>query len=116
MKRVGIIALLQESNTFLNEPTTLAPFEQELLLKGPAIRQRMPGTHHEVGGFLAGVDERGIEAVPVRAARAMPVGVVTAEAFDSLVTMMRGSLPRVGDLDGLLVAPHGATVSQNVPD
>ena len=116
MKRVGIIALLQESNTFLNEPTTLAHFEQELLLKGPAIRERMQGTHHELGGFFAGLDQHGIEAVPIFAARAMPFGVVTPEAFDSLMAMMRDAVQRTGEIDGLLVAPHGATVSRNVPD
>ena len=32
--RIGIIALLQESNTFIGQPTTLAHFEQELLATG----------------------------------------------------------------------------------
>ncbi|MDX1966378.1 MAG: M81 family metallopeptidase, partial [Planctomycetaceae bacterium] len=35
--RVGIIAILQESNTFLPEKTTLEHFRQDVLLTGDAV-------------------------------------------------------------------------------
>ncbi len=114
--RVGIIALLQESNTFIAEQTTLKHFEDEMLLCGEAIRERLAGTFHETGGFFAGLEEAGIEAVPIFAARALPYGTVTAETVDSLVSTMLTELDSAGHLDGLLVAPHGATVSQSQPD
>ena len=53
--RIGIIAFLQESNTFIGQPTTLAHFEQELLVTGEAVRQRLAGTHHEVAGMFEAV-------------------------------------------------------------
>jgi microcystin degradation protein MlrC len=109
--RVGIVALLQESNTFLAGRTTLTHFEQDLLVEGDAVRERLAGAHHEVGGFFAGLAEAGITAVPVFAARALPFGVVAADAFDALLQRMHAALDRAGPLDGLLVAPHGATVS-----
>ena len=114
--RVGIIALLQESNTFLREPTTLARFEEDLLADGEEVRRRLAGTHHEVGGFFEGLAAAGAEAVPVFAARALPFGVVTAEAFAALLARMFAALDRAGPLDGVLVAPHGATVSGSHPD
>jgi len=114
--RIGIIALLQESNTFLHEPTTLRRFEEDLLLVGEAIRRELAPAHHEIGGFFAGLDEEGAEAVPLFAARALPFGIVTAEAFDRLLEMMFRQLDQAGPLDGLLVAPHGATVSERYPD
>ncbi len=114
--RVGIIALLQESNTFLPEPTTFEKFEQDLLLTGEAVRERLAGTHHEVGGFFEGLAEAGIEAAPIFAARALPFGVVTADAFDRLLEILFTELEKAGTLDGVLVAPHGATVSASHPD
>src|ERR1043165_7966540 len=114
--RVGIIALLQESNTFIAGSTTFAHFEADLLVEGDAIRARFDGAHHEVGGFFAGLAEEHIEAVPIFAARALPYGVVEAEAFDKLLARMDAALDQAGTLDGLLVAPHGATVAANYPD
>lgn len=114
--RVGVVALLQESNTFLPGRTTLAHFEESLLCEGEEVRRRMADAHHEIGGFFAGLDEEGVEAVPIFAARALPYGVVDAAAFDELVRRMLAALDRAGPLDGLLVAPHGATVAENHPD
>lgn len=114
--RVGIVALLQESNTFVQEPTTLERFEQDLLATGDEVRERLDGAHHEVGGFFEGLDAARIEAVPLFAARAYPSGVISAAAFDSLMAMTQAALQGAGALDGLLVAPHGATVSELFPD
>ena len=114
--RVGIIGFLQESNTFLREPTTLDHFRRETLIEGEGIRERFADAHHEIGGFFAGLDEAGIEAVPIFVARAMPYGVITAEAFSQLLEQMFAALGRAGALDGLLVAPHGATVAASAPD
>src|SRR5205085_9537801 len=104
--RVGIIALLQESNTFLAGRTTLAHFEQDLLVEGEAVRARLAEAHHEVGGFFAGLAEAGATAVPLFAARALPFGVVEAAAFHELVRRMHVAIDSAGPLDGLLVAPH----------
>jgi microcystin degradation protein MlrC len=114
--RVGIIALLQETNTFLNEPTTLAEFAGHLLASGSEVRERMAGTEHEVGGFFERLDRASCDVVPIFAARALPYGTVTDEAYESLLRMMFDALSAAGRLDGLLVAPHGATVSRTVRD
>ena len=109
--RVGVVALQHESNTFIARRTSLADFEGHLLLAGEAVRERFAHSHHEVGGFFAGLDGAGIEAVPIFAARAMPYGTIEADAAKSLVGRMSDALDRAGPLDGLLVAPHGAAVA-----
>ena len=38
------------------------------------------------------------------------------QAFDQLIKMMFSLVEKVGPLDGYLVAPHGATVSEQYPD
>jgi microcystin degradation protein MlrC len=62
------------------------------------------------------VKEEGAQAVPIFAARAMPYGVIEAAAAERLLNILFGALERAGPLDGLLVAPHGATVSEPYPD
>ncbi|MCB1234428.1 MAG: M81 family metallopeptidase [Verrucomicrobiae bacterium] len=114
--RVGILALLQESNTFIPSRTTLRHFEEDLLLSGEAIRERFTGAKHEIGGFLAGLQAAGIEAVPVFAARAYPHGPIEGPTFDALLTRMFDALGEAGPLDAILAAPHGATVAENHPD
>jgi len=106
--RIGIIALLQESNTFIGQATTLAHFEQELLATGEAVRERLAGTHHEVAGMFHALDEAGEQAVPIFAARAMPFGVIETAAIEALFSRMFAELDKTlaaGKLDGLLVAP-----------
>lgn len=114
--RVGIVGLLQESNTFIPGETRRAHFESDLLVKGEAIREIMASAPHEVGGFFAGLDEAGIEAVPVFLARALPFGVIVREDFEALVSEMLEAVAGAGHLDGILAAPHGATVAGGHPD
>jgi microcystin degradation protein MlrC len=114
--RVGIIAIQQESNTFLDKPTVLDRFREDLLLTGADVRSALADAHHEVGGFFSGLDETGIEAVGIVAARAMPFGIIAADAFRSLMGILDTALAGAGELDGLLVAPHGAAVSEPEPD
>ncbi|MGA7303626.1 MAG: M81 family metallopeptidase, partial [Rhodothermales bacterium] len=71
-RRVGIVGLLQESNTFVASTTTLEHFRDDLLLEGAAVRDRMIDAPHEVGGFFEGLESAGIEAVPIFLARAVP--------------------------------------------
>ena len=55
--RVGILCLMQESNTFLNQQTKLHHFAEDLLLVGEEIRKQLANTHHEVAGFFAGLEK-----------------------------------------------------------
>ena len=114
--RVGIIAFMHESNTFIEARTTIEHFEQDLLCEGEEVRRRMEGTHHEVGGFFEGLAQRGLEAVPIFAARALPHGPLTSSCFETLLERMNSALAKAGRLDGLLVAPHGAMVCESTVD
>jgi microcystin degradation protein MlrC len=116
MKRVGIICLNHESNTFNPRPTTLEDFENGVLLRGQAVVERFTGGNHEVSGFIEALEEAKIEAAPILAAIATPSGIVSKEAFDALVEMVIEGLKQAGPLDGILAAPHGAGVSQEYPD
>jgi microcystin degradation protein MlrC len=113
MKRVGIVGLLQESNTFLPTRTSLAEFKADVLVRGFDVQKRFHDAPHEIGGFFAGLQLERLEAVPIFAARALPYGVIAKDAFAELLATMIEELRRASPLDGLLVAPHGATVSED---
>lgn len=115
--RVGVIALRHESNTFISKPTTLEDFQSHSLRVGEAVRHEgTADAHNEVAGFFAGLEEAGVDAVPVMYAGATPSGVITTETADHLVDLMHGQLDSAGELDGLLVAPHGAAVAEAYRD
>ena len=117
MKRVGIIALLHESNTFLNEPTTLDHFRSNLLTTGQGVIDAFRGSQHEVGGFIESMSNQPeIELVGIFGARAMPYGAITTECWQTLIEQLEHALRSSLPLDGLLVAPHGATVAVPAPD
>lgn len=114
--RCGILALLHESNTFVQAKTTWAEFASDILARGEEVRERFEGTSHEISAFFAGLEKGSITSVPIMAARALPYGVIAADTFDRLIETMLDELRRAMPLDGILVAPHGATVSENAGD
>ncbi len=79
--RCGIISLLQESNTFLPNRTTLADFAADVLASGEEIRPLFEGSPHELGGFFEGLSLARVDAVPLFAARALPYGMIEHAAF-----------------------------------
>ena len=109
--RIGIIGFLHESNTFVNTKTTLKDFEASHLHFDDEILKEWEGTHHEIGGFLEGAVRYNFEPVPIIVAIAMPSGPLTTETFEWIWNKIEEGLKEVGDLDGILLALHGATVA-----
>lgn len=114
--RVGIAGFLHESNTFLPVKTTRSHFEQASLTRGEALLRRWSGSRHELGGFLEGAQLYGFQPVPLLATFAIPSGTIEHTAFEELIGTMISDLKSALPLDGLLVALHGATVSEHFPD
>src|SRR5437016_1410543 len=114
--RVGVISLQHESNTFIAAPTTLEDFRQKTLLTGHEIIERFRGGYHEISGFIEGLEQARIDLIPIFTAAATPGGTITIDAYDALLAMMLEALNGAGKLDGVLVAPHGAAVSESQPD
>lgn len=114
--RVGIISIQHESNTFIQTATTLDDFKYDVLATGEKIYPIFENAAHELGGFFAGLAETEIEAVPIFVARALPGGTITKETVSTLIYLLDNELSQAGKLDGLLVAPHGAGVSEQERD
>jgi len=114
--RVGIVGIQHESNTFLSVPTTNEHFQSGAILTGAEIRREYGDAHHELSGFFSGMDHAGIEAVPLFFAWSLPSGAITDETARWLIESLLDAVDAAGPLDGLLVAPHGAAVSEPYPD
>ena len=114
--RVGIVSLQHETNTFIRELTCLDAFRGGLLAEGDAFRAAVEHFNHELAGFFAGLDDAGATAVPLFGARALPYGLMSADAYGELKRRLLAAVEAHLPLDGLLAAPHGAGVSEAARD
>lgn len=110
--RVGIISLIHESNTFISTPTTIDMFRRDGLLTGSQMTERFAGGHHEISGFFQGLDEAGLEPVPIFYASTPPSGTIPHATCEELMRLLFDGLEQAGRLDGMLVAPHGANAGE----
>lgn len=108
----AVVGIFHESNTFVGRGTGLGDFA---VLEGEAIRQQHAGSRSPIGGYLAAAEVLGIDAVPLFFARATPGGRIDRGAFETLVERMVEAI-RSRAWDGILVAIHGAAVSERYPD
>lgn len=115
-KRIALLGIYHESNTFVSEPTTLEDFRGGRYLKGQDIINEYKEAHHEIGGMIEVIDQEKMEMVPVFYAEVTPSGTITAEAYEVLFEDMMKELDNVLPVDAILVVPHGAGVSKDFPD
>jgi microcystin degradation protein MlrC len=111
--RIAVGGIIHESNTFSRVPTDLDSFR---VTTGDDLVTRWRGTHHEMGGFLDGAQAAGYDIVPTLMASATPSGPVTAATRDALVGGLLDGLLAGSRVDGLLLALHGALVTDDEPE
>lgn len=115
-RRVALMGIVHESNTFVESLTDIRRFEEGHWCFGNDIITDYRQAFHEVGGMIEAMEEAGIDIIPVMYAEATPGGMVTADAFEMLCTQMFQRLKPSLPVDGVLVVPHGAGVSERFPD
>ena len=89
--RVGILSLSHESNTFIQAPTSFELFKKGGLLTGQAISSHFWNGNHEISGFLEGLDNLSIEALPLFYASTTPSGRITQNTCDILLELLSES-------------------------
>ena len=114
--RFAILGISHETNTFSSVPADYASFEAEGILRGQEIVDEFAGSEATAAGFLQAARELGFEGVPLIHARTGPIGTITKDAFDRIVGEMIDLLRDNGPWDGVLLANHGAAVSEEYPD
>jgi microcystin degradation protein MlrC len=114
--RVALMGIVHESNTFVHELTTLDHFRKGHWLFGQDIISEYQNAYHEIGGMIEAMNQAGIDIVPIMYAEATPGGKVSKEAFEHLTNEMFAAFQKFAPVDGCLVVPHGAGVSELYDD
>ncbi|HJZ94492.1 MAG TPA: M81 family metallopeptidase [Gemmataceae bacterium] len=112
--RIAVGGLMHESNTFASTRADRRRFEQGSLAFGPDILPVWRDAHHEFGGFIEGAGRFGYELVPTVMAWATPSGPVDDAVLDEVVGRIIADC-RATQIDGLLLALHGAMVTPRHP-
>lgn len=114
--RLAALGLSHETNTFSRVPADYEQFASGGLARGDDIVREYRDSTATMAGFLEAGDRFSVEVVPLIMARAGPIGTITPDAFDRIVGQMLRLLAEHGPWDGVLLAQHGAAVSERFPD
>ena len=120
---IAVGGIVHETNTFNPKKTTIADFEAGIggdhgILRGPAIITESRNANNTVAGFIAGAEASGLELFPTIVAGPQTIGMVTAEAFNTLSQELLERLQAPGagrKLDGILLFLHGTMVAEGYP-
>ncbi len=125
MKRLAFARIMQETNALSPVRTTLADFEGSHYVEGDALlAQVSPGGHEvagffkraELAGFVTEARERGATPLPVLSAWASSGGPLTRDCFDALASRLADGIRKLGKVDGVYLALHGAMGVDGVRD
>lgn len=114
--RIAALGFLHETNTFSPVPADYSQFLDGGILRGDEIVQNHKNAYSTMAGFLEASERYNFDLVPLLFATTGPIGTITKDAFDRIVTEMLDMLKTNGPWDGVLMANHGAGVSEEFPD
>lgn len=114
--KLGIAGLKHETVTFWPGLTKLDEFERTAA-RGADLVERRRGTNTSVGGFIDVCEQEGVEMYLVCDAGGGATATVADEVYDLYVGEMRREFSKAAsELDGILLALHGAMVTERLQD
>ncbi|HEX2270648.1 MAG TPA: M81 family metallopeptidase, partial [Pyrinomonadaceae bacterium] len=114
--KIAVGGIYHETHSFSNVPTDVDSFRKVLLLEGPEVLDQLRGTTSEMAGFLDAAERLGFEAVPTLWAWGVSSGPVKRETLDQFIDAIEQRVRSAGNVDGLLIALHGACVAEHDRD
>jgi microcystin degradation protein MlrC len=102
-KRVGVASIIQETNTFSANQSTMQDFEIQGIWLGADVVAKSQGLNIEVAGSLERLHRHGLEAIPLVRAWAMSGGVLLDTELAKLKTLLKQEISAAGSLDGLIL-------------
>lgn len=115
--RIAIAGFQHESNSFASTPATLDKWKEAGILYGEDIRTEYEHSKATIAGILGRLkDENDIEIVPLVFARLTPMGPITVEATEHLMSEILRLIDEQGPWDAVFLAQHGAAVSDKYLD
>jgi microcystin degradation protein MlrC len=118
-KRIALVELLHETNSFSQVPTTESKFKADGIFYGKDIIPFVKKEKHMCGGFIAAVEKLGggtIEIVPVFRARGGAGGPVERALYERFKKEIIETLKASGKLDGVYLSLHGAMGVEGMRD
>jgi microcystin degradation protein MlrC len=112
-KRVGVASIIQETNTFSANQSTMQDFELQGIWLGVDVVTQSQGMNIEVAGSLERLRTHGFEAVPLMRAWAMSGGLFLETELTKMKALLKREILSAGTLDGLILNLHGALVSES---
>lgn len=114
--KIGLAGFGHETITFWPGTTDLAAFER-IARHGLDVIDKNRGVNSCIGGFIDVLEPRGIEMIPICDAMGGATATVADEVYDFYVPIMSRGLASVAEqLDGILLAMHGAMVTESRQD
>ena len=113
--RFALAGISHETNTFCSIPTNYESFKKSGILEGENIKKlyESPST---IGGFYQASKDLNFEIVPLMVAGTGPLGTITADAFEKILTQILELIKNEGPFDAILLDLHGAAVSEEFHD
>lgn len=106
-----------ETNTFAPVPTDRELFQERREYFGSDVIKKLSGTNTAIGGVIQAAADLNVDIHPTVSAAAMPGGIIPADTFDFYSETILDGIELVGDdLDGILLALHGAMVTAEHDD
>jgi microcystin degradation protein MlrC len=112
-KRVGVASIIQETNTFSANQSTMQDFELQGIWRAADVVTKSQGMNIEVAGSLERLRTHGFEAIPLMRAWAMSGGVFLDTELTKMKALLKREILSAGKLDGLILNLHGALVSES---
>ncbi len=120
MKRIAVAGFQHETNTFAVRKADFKAFEMAKdwpgLCRGDEVIQKTSGFNLPITGAVESLARQGMEIVPLCWAFAVPSGLVTRDAYETLAAMILDALATCGAVDGLYLDLHGAMVTEHFED
>ncbi|HVR32233.1 MAG TPA: M81 family metallopeptidase [Acidimicrobiia bacterium] len=115
--RIATLGLSHESNTYAPVHATLDRWLAAGPVAGEALVAEFANSNATLGGYLeAGDADRDVDVVPLLFFRLTPMNAITSEAFEHMVGGLLDALREQGPWDAVLLALHGAAVSEGYRD
>jgi len=114
-RRVLSAEINHETNTFSILPTTIQSYKARRYYRGEEIREAMAGTNSEMGAHLDAAKRYGWNLIQPISAHATPAGKTTTKTWALLSNQVIEACAK-GPFDGVLLALHGAMVTEDQDD
>src|SRR5262245_60387266 len=100
---IAVGGISHESNSFNPSKTQLKDFSRRKVTPADEVLQEWSKSSDIISGYVEGARRFGLKLHPTLVANAAPKGIVTDEAFNSLMDELIAQLKAIPRLDGLLL-------------